>query len=188
MWENHQGWIPGNFLELRQTDGAERAYTALVRHYAKTIYFHIRHLLFDHSQTDDLVQETFLKVWKNIHSFRGPGSIEGWLRRIATNEVLQHLRKTRTRISTVSNGMEDRDGVAHIEPQAPDYWNAEEGEKRFLQAIEHLPEKQRLVFSMKYFGDITYAEMAEQLGGTVGSLKASYHHAVQKLKNKLSTD
>lgn len=177
-----------DFLELRKSHGAERAYTALVRHYSKSIYYHIRHILFDHSVTDDLVQDTFLKAWKNIESFHGPGSIEGWLRKIATNEVLMHLRKTKSRISTISDEKEDEDGVFRIEPQAPSYWNPADGEERFLAAIERLPEKQRLVFSMKYFEDITYQDMAEQLGGTVGSLKASYHHAVQKLKSDLGED
>lgn len=176
------------FLNLRSEQGAERAYTVLVREHSKTIYFHIRHMLFDHSVTDDLVQETFLKAWKNIHSFRGPGSVEGWLRRIATNEVLQHLRKRKSRISLVSNEVEDEEGVYSMEPQAPTYWNPQDGEEKFLAAIERLPEKQRLVFSMKYFEDITYGEMAEQLGGSVGSLKASYHHAVQKIKADLGED
>jgi len=176
------------FLSLRKKEGTERAYTALVHHYSKPIYFQIRHILFDHSITDDLVQETFLKAWKNIHSFTGPGSVEGWLRKIATNEVLMHLRKTKTRVSLVSNEVEAEDGVFHIEPQAPSYWNPRDGEERFLLAIEQLPEKQRLVFTMKYFEDITYVEMAEQLGGSVGSLKASYHHAVQKLKGELGED
>lgn len=175
------------FLEIKSTQGSEKAYTALVHAYSKSIYFHVRHQLFDHSLTDDLVQETFLKAWKGLDSFKGPGSIEGWLKMIATNEVRQYIRKKQSRIQLLSTESDDPD-FQKQDPEAPGYWDSEQEEQRFLKAVEGLPEKQRLVFSLKYFEDLPYAQIVEQLGGTIGSLKASYHHATQKIKEELSSN
>lgn len=175
------------FLELKITLGSERAYTELVRAYSKSIYYHIRHQLFDHSLTDDLVQDTFLKAWKNLDSFRGPGSIEGWLKMIATNEVRQYIRKKQSRIQLLPSESDNTDH-APTELEAPTYWDSSFEETRFLNAVSNLPEKQRIVFTLKYFEDLSYAQIVEHLGGTIGSLKASYHHATQKIKDELSTD
>ncbi len=139
---------------------------------------HIRRMVVDHDDADDLVQETFIKIWKNLRGFRADSSLYTWIYRIATNEALSFLQKKKrkylfTRIdynSKLSKNLED-----------DNYYNGEEIQLKLQQALLKLPDKQRLVFNMKYYDDLKYEEMSGILGTSVGALKASYHIAVKKI-------
>lgn len=155
------------------------AFHVLVKTYQKKVYYHIRRMVIDHDDTDDLVQETFIKVWKGLDNFQGNSSLFTWIYRIATNECLNFLSRKRKKfflpIVDVEAELKNKiDSGLHM--------SADEVQKHFQKALLTLPEKQRLVFNMKYFDEMKYEEMAEILGTSVGALKASYHHATKKIE------
>ncbi len=153
------------------------AFSAIVDHHSKTIYWHVRNMVLSHDDADDLVQETFIKAWNNIDSFRGESQISTWLYRIAINETLSFLN--RKRIETISFDNADYDIAESIESDA--YFCGNKADAIFREAVNSLPERQRLVFNMKYFEEMKYEEISEILGTSVGALKASYHIAVKKI-------
>lgn len=157
----------------------------LVRAYQERVYWHIRKMVIDHDESDDLVQEVFIKVWKNLDGFREDARLYTWIYRIATNECLNHLRKKKNRfflpIGDVTGEL-----MGRLESQrSPD---ASEVEMKLQKALLQLPDKQRMVFNMKYFDDMKYDDMAEITGTSVGALKASYHHATKKIEEFLQSD
>lgn len=159
------------------------AFSGLVRTYQERMYWHIRKMVLSHDDANDILQNTFLKAWNALDNFRGESRISSWLYRIATNETLTFLTNKRMRnIST----MDDVEDVLLNQLHADSYFNGNEAEMMLQEAILTLPEKQRLVFNMKYFDDITYEEMEAILETSVGALKASYHHAVKKIEKYIT--
>jgi len=155
------------------------AFSTLVRTYQERLYWHIRKMVLSHEDSNDVLQNTFMKAWNGLDGFRGESQFSTWLYRIATNETLTFLANKRLRNT---NSLDDVDDNAILNLRADSYFNANELQLKLQEAILTLPEKQRLVFNMKYFEDITYEEMENILGTSVGALKASYHHAVKKIE------
>lgn len=159
------------------------AFHTLVKKYQKKVYYHIRRMVIDHDDTDDLVQDTFIKIWKGLDNFQGKSALYTWIYRIATNECLNFLAKKRRRfflpISDVEGELKNKiDNDPGI--------SGDEIQKHLQKALLTLPEKQRLVFNMKYFDEMKYEEISEVLGTSVGALKASYHHAVKKIEDYIN--
>ncbi len=164
-------------LKAPATQG--RAFEILVDSYKERLYWHIRRIVLDHDDADDVLQNTFIKVYKNISGFKGDSKLYSWMYRIATNEALMFL-KTKARKSGVRNETLLETRVSQL--KADVFFDGDEIQYRLQQAIAQLPEKQRLVFNMKYFEDLKYEEISEILETSVGGLKASYHLAVKKLQ------
>ena len=163
----------------------EQAFKRLVIKYQEKIYWHIRRIVITHEDADDLVQETFVKVWKNLDKFRGDSKLYTWIYRIATNESISFINGQKRRfLIPIVEAMNKLDEALHTDP----YFNGDEAQLKLQQAILKLPEKQRIVFNMKYFEEMKYEEMAEVLNTSVGALKASYHHAVRKIEDELNAD
>jgi len=162
------------------------AFGKLVQKYQQPIYWHIRKMVLNHDDANDVMQNTFLKAWAGLESFRGESKISTWLFRIAVNETITFLNQLKTRAVSSADGEAENLMLQNLE--ADPYFSGDETQKRFQQAILLLPEKQRLVFNMKYFDDMKYEEMEDVLGTSVGALKASYHHAVKKIESFLLSD
>ena len=156
-----------------------QAFHKILEKYQRRVYWHIRKIVIDHDDTDDLTQDTFIKAWNALADFRQDAQLFTWLYRIATNEALNFLRKKKTR-NTVSMQGDEYDFGATL--SATPYFNGDALQMKLQQAILTLPEKQRLVFNMKYFDAMKYEEMSDVLETSVGALKASYHHAVKKIE------
>ncbi len=169
-------------LELYRSGERDKAFGELVRSYQERLYWHVRRFTCSHEDTDDLLQEIFIKVWNSLPSFREDSSLFTWLYRIATNETLNFLRRQRVR------GMlnfEPLDNVLYKKIDEDTHFNGNELQRELHKAIQKLPRKQRLVFNMRYFDELSYNEIADILNTSVGSLKASYHHAYKKIKEDL---
>jgi len=157
----------------------------LVRTYQQRVYWLVRKMVIDHDDSNDLTQEIFIKVHRSIDNFRGDSQLFTWIYRIATNECLSHLSKKKRRfflpLEDVSQQLSSRlDSSPHI--------SGDDIQKKLQKAILTLPDKQRLVFNMKYFEEMPYEEMSEVTKTSVGALKASFHHAVKKIEDFLSHD
>lgn len=163
---------------LKDKSTAHKAFETLVDAYSEPLYWQIRKLVAGHNDTDDLLQNVFLKAWKNIHNFRGEAKLSTWLHKIAINESLNFLQQEKQKREMTDVG-EDDYLLSKIEAES--YLDGDAIETELQKAIAALPEKQRLVFNMRYFDDIKYEEISEILGTSVGALKASYHHAVKKI-------
>jgi RNA polymerase sigma factor (sigma-70 family) len=170
-------------LELFQKSGdANQAFELIVRKYQRKIYQVIRRLLVDHDDTHDVMQNTFIKAWKGLSNFREDAQLYTWLYRIATNESLTFLSKSK---KNLQQSIDDYFELSnHADSSVPDL-NGEDIQHRLQRAIETLPEKQRVVFNMKYYDELKYEEMSEILDTSVGALKASYHIAVKKIEEYL---
>ena len=158
----------------------ERDFNELVDKYSEQLYWHIRNLVGSHEDTDDIVQDTFIKAWKALPSFRGESSPSTWLWRIATNEALAFLRKQRVRAALRLQSLDDAaERVIDDDP----WFNGDEAQRRLAKAIFRLPDKQRVVFCMRYFEEMSYEDISEVTGTSVGALKASFHFASEKIKD-----
>ena len=161
----------------------EKIFNQIVRDYSERLWWHVRRFVNSHEDADDLLQEIFLKVWTALPSFRGEAQLFTWVWRIATNETLNHLRKEKVRaalrFSSVDAEMERR-------IQADPYFKGTEAERELAKAVLKLPEKQRQVFIMRWWDDLSYEEMSAITGTSVGSLKASYHIAQEKIRSLVS--
>ena len=165
------------------------AFEFLVKNYQQKMYWHIRKMVIDHDDADDLVQEVFIKVWQSLGNFRGDSKLYTWLYRIATNECLTHLQKKR-RQNNVSIDEDDSSMLYNSLESSmnSNYVSGEEIQIKLQKAILQLPDKQRLVFNMKYYDDLSYEEIADITGTTVGGLKATYHLATKKIEEFLKVD
>lgn len=164
----------------------EAAFGLLVEKYQERLYFHCRRIVITHDDADDALQNTFIKVWKNLGQFRAESGLYTWLFRIATNESLS-LIKTRKKHQLGNNDQAVENRLA--DNLETDPWFDGDAAQRLLQkAILALPEKQRMVFNLKYFEEMKYGEMSDILDTSVGALKASYHHAVKKIENFLRNE
>ena len=155
------------------------AFNLLVRQYQKRLYWHIRKMVIDHDDTDDILQNVFIKAFNGLSNFREDSRIFTWLYRIATNECITFLNSKKKRFFIP---MVDVENQLSQNLENDSYFNGDRIQMLLQQAILTLPEKQRLVFNMKYFEDMKYEDMSEILGTSVGALKASYHHAVKKIE------
>ncbi len=167
---------------LVNEDTRELGFKALVSNYSERLYWHIRRIVLVHEDADDILQETFIKAWQNLDSFRGDSRILTWLYRIATNESLGHLRKFKDKYHLEIDNPE----ISIINTLESDsYFDGDEAVIKLQKAILSLPEKQRIVFLMKYYDEMKYKEISKVLDTSVGGLKASYHHAVSKIEEFL---
>jgi RNA polymerase sigma-70 factor (ECF subfamily) len=168
---------------FRISESRHHAFGLIVAKYKERLYWHIRKLLIDHNDTDDTLQNTFIKVWTGLDNFREDSGLFTWLYRIATNEALSFLNNKKRRFLLP---------IADVEKQLANtlendtYFNGDELQLKLQKAILNLPEKQRLVFNMKYFDEMKYEDMSVILDTSVGALKASYHHAVKKIEKYLT--
>lgn len=165
--------------QLSQPKNRSATFSTLVRTYQERLYWHIRKMVLSHDDSNDVLQNTFMKAWNGLDGFRGDSQISTWLYRIATNETLTFLANKRLRSQNSIDEVEE--GLLQ-NLQADNYFNGNELQLKLQKAILTLPEKQRLVFNMKYFEDVTYDQMEAILGTSVGALKASYHYAVKKIE------
>ncbi len=165
---------------FRDNSRRQEALRIILDRYKQKLYWHIRRMLVDHDDADDALQNTFIKVWENMETFREDAQLYTWIYRIATNEALMILRKKKPNFS-----LEDSEGEPIDIPDRDPYIDGEEIQLKLQRAIQELPEKQKLVFNMKYFDEMTYEDMSEVLGTSVGALKASYFHAVKKIEYHL---
>jgi RNA polymerase sigma-70 factor (ECF subfamily) len=172
-------------FELYQTD-KEKAFNILVKKYQERLYWHIRKIVLTHDNADDVLQNTFMKAWRGLEKFNNNSMLYTWLYRIATNEALTHIKKDKSRQNISYSNTEDNNIINLLEEDV--YFEGSEFEKKFQLALSKLPEKQRLVFNMKYFDEMKYEQISEVLETSVGGLKASYHHAVNKIKEFLKED
>jgi RNA polymerase sigma-70 factor (ECF subfamily) len=161
------------------------AFGKIVQEYQQPIYWHIRKMVLNHDDANDVMQTTFMKAWSALDSFRGESKISTWLFRIAVNETITFLNNQKSKNFYSTDNLED--SLAQ-NLEADHYFSGDETQLKFQKAILSLPEKQRLVFNMKYFDDLKYEEMEVILGTSVGALKASYHHAVKKIEAFLLRD
>ena len=162
----------------------KKGFTLLVNHFKKSIYFQIRRIVISHENTDDLVQEVFIKCWNKLNTFNGKSKLSTWIYKVAYNEAIQWIKKNRKEyhlnISEIQTNNLPTTNIFHKD--------ADEINILLEKAILQLPEKQKMVFQLKYFEDLTYKEIQLITGGSIGGLKANYHHAVTKIEKLLSRD
>lgn len=170
---------------LQQSGQEEKAFRELLRVYQERLYWHVRRLVVDHADTDDVMQNVFIKVWKALPSFRGDSGLFTWLYRIATNESLSFLKQRSLR---QSRQVDDPEMIAISRLESDPYFNGDEVQKKLFSVVETLPDKQRVVFQMKYFDDMKYQDISNILDTSIGALKASYHHAVKKIEQAFIKD
>ncbi|MFI3296098.1 MAG: sigma-70 family RNA polymerase sigma factor [bacterium] len=164
---------------LQAEESRSRAFSQLVKLSQSRLYWHIRKIVLVHEDADDVLQNTYIKAWRSIESFRAESKLYTWLYRIATNEALTFLAQQRMKNISSSIDYED---LMISRMQADVYYDGDEMDKKLQRAILSLPEKQRVVFNMKYYDDMKYDEIAEVTGTSVGALKASYHLATKKIE------
>ena len=170
---------------FREKESQHYAFNLIVRKYSERLYWHIRKILIDHDDTDDVLENTFIKVWNGLEDFREASQLYTWLYRIATNEALTYLSQKKRRFLVPLVDVE-RQLSNSLESDV--YFSGDDLQKKLQKAILTLPEKQRIVFNLKYFEEMPYEEMSKILDTSVGALKASYHHAVKKIELFLKND
>ena len=169
----------------RDRESGNYGFNLLVRKYQRKVYMQIRRMVVSHEDTDDLVQETFIKVWKHLDGFRGDSRLDTWIYRIAANESISFL-KSRKRMSFFSFSDHDSKLARAIDDKGS--FSGNEIQAKLQKAILKLPPRQRQVFTMKYFDEMKYEELSDILETSVGALKASYHNAVKKIREILMND
>ncbi|MGN6246713.1 MAG: RNA polymerase sigma factor [Ginsengibacter sp.] len=158
----------------------EQAFTAIIKKYQEKLYWHIRRIVITHEDADDVLQNMFIKVWKGLENFREDSQLYTWLYRIATNESLTFLNKEKKR-SSVS--LSDEENGLSNKLKSDSHFDANKLEWKLQLAIQSLPEKQRVVFNLRYYDEMPYEEMSHVLETSEGALKASYHHAAKKIES-----
>jgi len=168
-------------LLYRQPESRERAFTGIVKKYQERLYWHIRRMVVSHDDTDDVLQNVFIKVWNGLENFREDSRLYTWLYRIATNESLTFLEQQKRKAVISMDGSTGEALQDKIRADA--HFDANKLEWKLQLAIQELPDKQRLVFSLRYFDEMPYEEMSRVLDTSEGALKASYHHAAKKIED-----
>lgn len=166
--------------EFRNTATREKAFTAIIKKYQERLYWHVRRMVIHHEDANDVLQNIFIKVWNGLENFREDSQLYTWLYRIATNESLTYLDQQK-RKSSLSIDNEESNLVNHL--KAEKGFDLNKAEWKLQLAIQQLPEKQRLVFNLRYYDEMPYEEMSRVLNTSEGALKASYHHAVKKIED-----
>ena len=169
--------------QFRNPDSRNYAFNLIVRKYQKRVYWHVRRIVIDHDDADDVTQNSFIKAWKGLDNFKEDSQLFTWLYRIATNESLTFIKQKKAHLNvsfgdveySLSNSLTDTT-----------YFKGDAIQKKLQLAILTLPEKQRIVFNMKYFEEMKYEDMSQVLETSVGALKASYHHAVKKIESYIT--
>ena len=169
--------------KIRDPETRNYGFNLLVRAYQQRVYWHVRKMVIDHDDADDITQEVFIKIHKNVENFREDSLLYTWIYRIATNECLNFLQRKKRRfflpIGDVSSELASKlDNSPHV--------SGDEIQLKLQKALLKLPDKQRVVFNMKYYDDLSYEEISEITGTSIGALKASYHHAVKKIEDYLT--
>ena len=168
--------------QLQNPATVRQAFARVVAQYSKPLYWQIRKMVLSHDDANDLLQNTFLKAWGSIEYFRGDAKLSTWLYRIAVNETLTFLAREREQRNLKAD---DADNFLILNIESGPYFDGDRAQRILQEAIVQLPEKQRLVFNMRYFDEMKYEDMSEILGTSVGALKASYHHAAKKIEEYL---
>ena len=168
--------------QFRQPETKERAYTSIVRKYQERLYWHIRRMVVNHEDANDVLQNVFIRVWNGLDNFREDSKLYTWLYRVATNECLSFLEQQKKKASVSLSDVEE--GLIN-QVRADKDFDAQKIEWKLQLAIQKLPEKQRIVFSLRYYDEMPYEEMSRVLDTSEGALKASYHHAVKKIEDYL---
>ncbi|HKZ37647.1 MAG TPA: RNA polymerase sigma factor [Chryseolinea sp.] len=169
--------------KIRNPETRNYGFNLLVREYQKRVYWHARKMVIDHDDADDVTQETFIKIHKSIDKFREDAQLFTWIYRIATNECLSFLQRKKRRFFLPIGDVE---GELSLKLESAPNISGDEIQLKLQKALLTLPDKQRLVFNMKYFDDMPYEQISEITDTSVGALKASYHHAVKKIESFLS--
>ena len=167
---------------LRVPRTRREGFAVLVKQYSEKLYWKVRRIVLSHEDANDVLQNVFIKVWSNLQNFQGKSSLSTWLYRIATNETLSFLSQKKARMM---NSFEDVEELMLQNLQADTYFEGDEVQLKLQKAIITLPEKQRLVFNMRFYDEMPYEEMSKILDTSVGALKASYHHAARKVEDFL---
>ncbi|AUC77181.1 MULTISPECIES: RNA polymerase sigma factor [unclassified Olleya] len=171
--------------QLQSDRDKNAAFKTLITRYKERLYWHIRHIVKSHDDADDVLQNTFIKVFKNISKFKGDSQLYSWIYRIATNEALTHLKRN-SKLKNINNEEVQDLLINNLESDV--YFEGEAIQLKLQKAIATLPEKQQLVFNMKYFQDLKYSELSEILETSEGALKASYHIASKKIEAYLKAN
>ena len=166
--------------QLINVQTREKAFRELIFLYKERLYWHVRKIVISHDDTDDVLQNTFIKIYKNIGKFKQESKLFSWMYRIATNEAITFINK-RNKERNIDISEVQEQIVSTLESDI--YFSGEEIQEILQKAIASLPQKQQLVFNMKYFDNIKYTQISEILGTSVGALKASYFHAVKKIES-----
>jgi RNA polymerase sigma factor (sigma-70 family) len=166
--------------QFRQPETKERAFTAIIKKYQEKLYWHVRRILVDHDDANDVLQNVFIKVWKALENFREDSQLYTWLYSIATNESLTFLEQRKKRSAVSLNDVEQN---LSNKVKADENFDANKLEWKLQLAMQQLPEKQRIVFNLRYYDEMPYEEMSRVLDTSEGALKASYHHAVKKIED-----
>ncbi|MGL2966018.1 RNA polymerase sigma factor [Flavobacterium sp. XGLA_31] len=161
------------------------AFQRLLREYQRPLYHHIRNIVLNHDDADDVLQNTFIKVFQYLKDFKGESKLFSWMYRIATNEAITFINQKAKRNGTTSEALQSK-AIDNL--KADLYFDGNDIQIKLQKAITLLPEKQQLVFKMKYFEELKYEEISGILGTSVGALKASYHHAVKKIEDFMNTN
>lgn len=170
--------------KLKDVKTRELAFQSLVQEYQERLYWHIRKIVLNHEDADDILQNTFIKVWRSIDKFREESSLYTWLYRIATNESITLINSNKRRSLIPMN---DTSEFLMNKLETDVYFDGDDIQKKLQEAILKLPEKQRLVFNLRYFEEMKYEDMSKVLDTSVGALKASYHHASKKIEEYLTS-
>lgn len=172
-------------VQLKSPKTQEKAFRELIALYKERLYWHIRKIVIAHDDADDVLQNTFIKVYRNIHNFKGESKLYSWMYRIATNESITFLNNNAKRLQITSEEIQNNT-INNL--RADVFFEGNEIQLKLQRAIATLPQKQQLVFNMKYFDNIKYKDMADILDTSEGALKASYHIAVKKIEGYLTNN
>ena len=169
--------------ELLNPETQNEAFRKLLQLYQKPLYNHVRNMVLSHDDTDDVLQNTFIKIYSNLKNFKGDSKLFSWIYRIATNEAISFLNSKKTKFFLPIGDVE---GELSSQLSHDPLFSGDAIQRKLQQAVLKLPQQQRIIFNMKYFDHMKYDEISEVLGVTVGALKASYHHAVKKIEKYLT--
>jgi len=174
-------------LQLQSSDTRlqNKAFESIVTYYSERLYYYIRKIVISHDDANDILQNSFIKAWMNIGLFRGESRLSTWLYKIALNESMTFLNKQNTQ-NIVS--LDNADSYLTDKLISDDYIECDEINMNLQKAVLTLPDKQRAVFNMRYFDDMSYEDMSDIMGTSVGALKSSYHYAVKKIEEFLNRD
>ena len=168
-------------LQFRNPSTKEKAFTAIIKKYQEKLYWHIRRMVVEHEDANDVLQNAFIRVWKGLDNFREDSQLYTWIYRIGTNECLTFLEQKK-RKSTISLDGDVETGLSNT-IKADKHFDPNKLEWKLQLAMQQLPEKQRIVFNLRYYDEMPYEEMSKVLETSEGALKASYHHAVKKIED-----